>query len=90
MFSKIDVGYWGRGRDVLALSLTGFAPIAAIGGRTVVLCTHIGMATREHHLAEINNEACHRKVKCDPTKALTTRRALLLAFPVLYTSGLLP
>jgi hypothetical protein len=33
---------------------------------------------------------CHRKVKFDPTKALTTRRALLLAFPVLYTSGLLP
>jgi hypothetical protein len=33
---------------------------------------------------------CHRKVKFDPTKALTTRRALLLAFLVLYTSGLLP
>jgi hypothetical protein len=32
----------------------------------------------------------HRKVKFDPTKALTTRRALLLAFPVFYTSGLLP
>jgi hypothetical protein len=25
-----------------------------------------------------------------PTKAITTRRALLLAFPALYTSGLLP
>ena len=30
--------------------------IAAVGGRAVVLCTHIGMATREHHLAEFNNE----------------------------------
>ena len=33
---------------------------------------------------------CHRNVKFDPSKALTIRRALLLAFPVLYTSGLLP
>jgi len=30
--------------------------IAAVGGRAVGLCTHIGMATREHYLAEFDNE----------------------------------
>jgi hypothetical protein len=60
-------------------------PIAAVGGRAVVLCTHIGMAWRNSTM-----RVCHRKMKFDSTKAFTTRRALLLAFPVLYTSGLLP
>ena len=46
------------------------------------------MATREHHLAEFNNEVRHGKVSLTPP--LTTRRALLLAFPIFYTSGLLP
>jgi hypothetical protein len=44
----------------------------------------------QHERRNSTIRVCYRKVKFDPTKALMTRRALLLAFLVLYTSGLLP
>ena len=53
----------------------------------------IDRGVRQHESTIWRNSTmrvCHRNVKLGPTKALTTRRALLLAFPVLYTSGLLP
>jgi hypothetical protein len=58
-----------------------------------VVQASIDRGVRQHESTIWRNSTmrvCHRNVKFDPSKALTTRRALLLAFPVLYTSGLLP